>query len=88
MPYIAEIDTRIDGIPCLIGVTHYRRVEGSHSYNAPSSDDYYGYTEAEWEILDRRGRKADWLERKLTDRSRDRIAVEVAEHMEAGDDDY
>ncbi len=88
MTYIAEIESRIAGIPCLIGVTHFNSVRGSYSYNAPSDMDYYGYTESEWEVLDRRGRPAAWLERKLTDRERSRIDEEVFEHMEASCDDY
>lgn len=88
MTYIAEIESRIAGIPCLIGVTHFNSVRGSYSYNAPSDMDYYGYTESDWEVLDRRGRPAAWLERKLTDRERSRIDEEVFEHMEASCDDY
>lgn len=88
MTYIAEIESRIAGIPCLIGVIHFNSVRGSYSYNAPSDMDYYGYTESEWEVLDRRGRPAAWLERKLTDRERSRIDEEVFEHMEASCEDY
>lgn len=74
--YIAEIEHRVAGIPCLIGVTHYESVRGSYSYNAPSDYDYYGYTESEWEILDRRGRPAPWLERKAT--AEDNASIEEA----------
>lgn len=88
MTYITEIESRIAGIPCLIGVTHFNSVRGSYSYNAPSDMDYYGYTESEWEVLDRRGRPAAWLERKMTDRERSRIDEEVFEHMEASCEDY
>ena len=76
MSYIAEIEHRVAGIPCLIGVTYYECVRGSFSYNADSDMDYYGYTEAEWDILDRRGRKAPWLERKAT--SKDIASIEEA----------
>jgi len=81
MSYIAEIESRVAGIPCLIGVTHFDSVQGSYSYNAPSDMDYYGYTESEWDVLDRRGRPAAWLERKLTDDDRQRIEQEIAEAM-------
>jgi hypothetical protein len=81
MSYIAEIESRVAGIPCLIGVTHFVSVRGSYSYNAPSDMDYYGYTESEWDVLDRRGRPAAWLERKLTDDDRQRIEQEIAEAM-------
>jgi hypothetical protein len=43
--------------------------------------DYYGYSESEWDVLDRRGRPAAWLERKLTDDDRQRIEQEIAEAM-------
>jgi hypothetical protein len=56
-------------------------VRGSYSYNAPSDMDYYGYTESEWEVLDRNGRPAAWLERKLTDTDRSRIDQEIEEAM-------
>lgn len=81
MTYIAEIESRIAGIPCLICVTHFNSVRGSYSYNAPSDMDYYGYTESEWEVLDRRGRPAAWIERKMTGADQSRIEQEIADHM-------
>ena len=81
MSYITEIESRVAGIPCLIGVTHFDCVRGSYSYNAASDMDYYGYSESEWDVLDRRGRPAAWLERKLTDDDRRRIEQEIAEAM-------
>jgi hypothetical protein len=81
MSYIAEIESRVAGIPCLIGVLSFDSVRGSYSYNAPSDMDYYGYTESEWDVLDRRGRPAAWLERKLTDDDHQRIEQEIAEAM-------
>lgn len=81
MNYIAEIESRVAGIPCLIGVSHFDCVRGSYSYNAASDWDYYGYSESEWDVLDRRGRPAAWLERKLTDDDRQRIEQEIAEAM-------
>lgn len=81
MSYIAEIESRVAGIPCLIGVLSFDSVQGSYSYNAPSDMDYYGYSESEWDVLDRRGRPAAWLERKLTDDDRQRIEQEIADAM-------
>lgn len=79
--YVAEIQHRVAGIPCLIGVFSYDRVRGSYSYHADSDLDYYGYTESEWEILDRKGYPAPWLERKLNDRERDMIEEELFLHF-------
>ena len=81
MSYIAEIESRVAGIPCLIGVSHFDCVRGSYSYSAASDMDYYGYSESEWDVLDRRGRPAAWLERKLTEEDRQRIEQEIAEAM-------
>ena len=82
MSYIAEIEHRVAGIPCLIGVIDYDRVEGSFSYDAPSDIDYHGGTECDWEILDRRGRPAPWLARKITPRDQDNINEAISNFME------
>jgi hypothetical protein len=81
MTYLAEIESTVAGIPCLIGVTEFSSVRGSYSYHADSDMDYYGYTESEWVVLDRRGRPAAWLDRKLTGADRSRIEQKVAETM-------
>lgn len=81
MAYIAEIETRVAGIPCIVGVTYFESVRGSYNYHAASDMDYHGYTECEFEVLDRRGRKAPWLERKLTDKIINEIEQEIAEQL-------
>jgi hypothetical protein len=80
--HVAVFDSHVDGIPCRVGVLSYLNVPGSFSFNAPSDIDYYGYFECEWEVLDRRGRPAAWLERKLRSRDRERIECEVREHFD------
>ena len=79
--YIAEIQTRVAGIPCIIGVIEYSSTSGSYNYNAASDMDYYGYTDCNWEVCDRRGRPAPWLAKKLTSKEESRIEREVAQHM-------
>lgn len=74
-------ETKIHGIPCQIDVTNFLVVEGSHSYNADSDWDYYGYTEFEFEVYDRKGYPAAWLERKLTPTDRERIQEEYTKHI-------
>jgi hypothetical protein len=81
MAYIAEIETRVAGIPCLVGVTYFESVRGSYDYHAASDMDYHGYTECEFEVLDRRGRKAPWLERKLTDKIIQEIEQDIADQL-------
>lgn len=81
MSYLAEIETRVAGIPCIVGVTHFESVRGSFSYHAASDWDYHGYIECEFTVCDRRGRPAPWLERKLTSEDISRIDAEIAEQF-------
>lgn len=74
-----QVATQIQGIPCLVEVTtfiHVKPWKGS-PYTCPSSDDYYGYTEIEYDVLDRKGYRAKWLERKMTDRDVERVKEDI-----------
>lgn len=82
MKYLAEIEHRISGIPCLIGVVQYESTAGSFSYNAASDLDYYGYTECDWDVLDRRGRQAPWLARKVGAKETSAIEQKIHDYME------
>jgi hypothetical protein len=72
--YITEIEHRVAGIPCLIGVISYE--------SEPQTWDDPGCTDMEWEILDRRGRPAPWLERKVTDKEQSSIEDAIYQEME------
>lgn len=74
---IAEIETTVAGIPCIIAVEEY--FEGSYSYNAPSDVDYYG--SCDWTVLDRKGYAAEWLARKLTAADESRINREIEDYF-------
>lgn len=74
-----QIESNIQGIPCLIKVTTCTVVKpwrGCIS-KCPSSDDYYGYTEVEFDVLDRKGYKAPWLEKKMSFNDFKRIESEI-----------
>lgn len=79
--YIAEIESTVAGIPCIIAVTSYDDVAGSFSHYADSDMDFYGYTECEFDILDRKGYRAKWLEKKLDAKETDRINYIINEYM-------
>lgn len=85
--YIAEFESRVAGIPCIIGVSHYESVQGSYSYHADSDWDYHGYNDADWDVCDRRGRKAPWLTKKLTVSDVNRIEAEIAQRLKNWRDD-
>ena len=84
--FIAEIEHTVCGIPCIIGVIDYTSVKGSYSYNAPSDWDYHGYTECDWELLDRKGYRANWLAKKMTSRDEDSINEAISNYMESSND--
>jgi len=75
--------SHVGGNPCLIEVTHYLRVA---PYRGParfadSPDDLRGYTECEFAVMDKRGERAEWLERRITPADRARIEREIAERL-------
>lgn len=79
---IAEIETHVAGIPCIIGVTDYEAyvpayISGPPEYCYPSEGGFGGYI-----LLDRKGYRAKWLERKLNDRIEREIQDEIFNHME------
>lgn len=79
-----DFTTTIAGIPCQIVVTHAIKQPGSYSYNAPSDWDYYGYSEFEFDVYDRKGYPAPWLQNKMTSDDEARIEQEYWEQK----DDY
>lgn len=77
-----DIEVSACGIPAIARVLHYR--PGSPGYLSGPPELCYPPepTELEWALLDRRGRPAPWLERKLTDAERERIERELIEYLE------
>jgi len=76
-----EFPTRIAGIPCLIEATITPGSPGN-LYEPPCP------TEASLTVLDRRRRRARWLERKLTREEITRLENEALEEEAALWDDY
>jgi hypothetical protein len=63
------IETRIQGIPCLVEMTNgsYQKPYSGSAYNCETDWDYYGgWSDVEYQVYDRRGRPAPWLEKKIT----------------------
>ena len=69
-------DTTVNGIPCQVKVTHY--LPGiPATVSGPPEDCHEGDSgEFDFELLDRRGRLATWLDRYVTDEVAERIAEE------------
>ncbi len=77
-----NIESRVAGIPCLIQVDRCLVEKGNYSRMAETPDEYYGVCEIEFTVLDRRGRPAPWLEKKLTDDDTDRIENQILEYRD------
>ena len=73
---MSAMHTTISGIPCLVAVTYFYK-QPPLGPNCDSDWDCFGYTHIDFDVLDRRGRPAPWLERKLTDVERERIEAEI-----------
>lgn len=81
---VAEVEAYVCGIPAILVVQTYTKVKGSFSHNAPSDLDYYGYREVEFDVCDRNGRPAPWLERKMTDADWNAAEQKIIDYMEGG----
>jgi len=85
---MAEFETHVCGIPCLVKVTYWEPYVPAKLYGPPEhcypSEGGYG----DYKVCDLRGRPAKWLERKMTDQDHDLLAEEVFNYMESLKDDY
>ena len=70
-----DFQTSVQGVPCIVVVTHHSYVESNPS--ADASEDYLGGWEFEWHLCDMRDAPASWLEAKLTDEDRQRVEDEI-----------
>lgn len=78
---IAEINHRIAGIPCVIGVLSFYQERGSYSSCAKDPDEYYGCVDADWVVFDRKGYVANWLHNKLTSNDEQEILELITEEL-------
>ncbi|UOF81061.1 hypothetical protein [Caudoviricetes sp.] len=80
--YEAEIEHTVCGIPCIIGVTYYEPYVRAQTYGPPENCYPSEGGCGEYELLDRKGYKAAWLERKVDARVEDEIQQAIFDHME------
>jgi len=77
-----NIESTVSGIPCLIKVGRCIVKKGNYSLRAETPDEYFWVCEIEFEVLDRKGYPAPWLERKLTDDDTNRIETQILEYQD------
>lgn len=73
------MQSHVAGIPCQIKVDRVF-VQKPNSM-ADNPDDYFGYTDIEFTVCDRKGYLAPWLERKMTEEDVSRIEQEILEYQ-------
>lgn len=81
--YKGLVPVSVCGILCLAGIETYNIVapfKGS-AHLCDSDMDYYGYSEIEYEILDRKGYKATWLADKITEKTDQEIKNAISQWM-------
>lgn len=79
MKHTPDFSTTVCGIPCGVVIESFTDVE--HDFTSwASPDDYYGYTDSEWFIVDRKGYNAKWLTDKMTEDDHNEVNSEVVKH--------
>ncbi len=73
------IDTRISGIPCRIRLEYHPFYPNTR--DTPEEPEGYSVEE----VMDRRGRRADWLRAKMTEKDEERIVGEAMEVLNEGE---
>lgn len=88
--YQNVVKSRIQGIPCLLGITRYESTPpwAGSILSCPSDLDYYGYTECEYDILDRKGYNAAWLEKKCTPKDEEQHNADIDSYFSRNADNF
>ena len=77
-----DFESQVAGIPCKVKVTYATKYVPESWYGPAEGGDF------EFELLDRRGYRAKWLESKVTDKDVDRLEREYWEYLEDVAGDY
>lgn len=75
------IESHISGIPCKLDCEVHGRYQPAKIDAEPEYCYEAQWPEVEFEVLDRRGRPAPWLAKKLTDADIHRIENEILEYQ-------
>lgn len=77
-----EFRARARGIPCIVRVTNYEPAVPAHFRGHPDGWEPGEPEEIELEILDSRGRRAQWLENKLDSSDWASLESQAVRHQE------
>lgn len=74
-----RIESQVSGIPCLVEVESFHRDPPERGVNGNLVQ---GWADIEFIVLDRKGYRAKWLEKKLTGDDVDRINREISDAVD------
>jgi hypothetical protein len=83
--YLDVFEWRIAGIPCQIGVTAIHAGDPGNRCGHPDTWLPYEPPSIDFDILDRNGRVAFWLRRKMTDEDREDVQRHYCDRSEEDD---
>jgi hypothetical protein len=70
-----DMSTRVCSIPCGVVVTNYVEADKGSFHCPPSPEEF------EFELYDRKGYRATWLERKMTEKDEMKLLKEWLDHI-------
>lgn len=89
--YIDEFESKIQGIPCVIKVRSYYSGRPAKISGLPENCYPAEPSECEFDVFDRKGYKAEWLARKISESDMteisDTILTRMMEQQEAHDEE-
>lgn len=74
--YISTYNYKLHGIPCQVAVKFYEPAEDDVDYCAGFAAQF------DWDLLDRKGYRAAWLEKKATPEDNDEIRMFLQEKVQ------
>lgn len=78
----ATFSTTVCGMPCGVVVDSFQYSPPSRKPASLCScpDEYYGHTDMEWHLIDRKGYQAGWLQEKMSDNDIEQLTIEIEEN--------
>lgn len=80
--YIAELETEINNIPCVIGVIEYTPYRSAYIYGPPENCYPEEGGESVWELLKVTGQPYKWLDNQLSDSDIEYIENKIFNYFE------
>lgn len=81
---MSEFSFRVCGIPCIVRVLDWEPYDPGRTSGPPERCHPPEGGWAEFELLDKKGRRAEWLERKMGKNDHENVELAVMQFMSEG----